>query len=125
MSNKDLKYSMIAEFDKVMNQVEMQFGSKIKEHQYVSLSHEEDKIIVFEKGDLLFVFNFHPSKSFENYEIGTKWGSSHFIVFESDEHRFGGLKRLEGAHNHWFTAEPKETHKRPYTLKIYIPNRSV
>ena len=105
MQNKDLKYSMIAEFDKVMNHVEIQFGCKISQHQYVSLAHEADKIIVFEKGDLLFVFNFHPNQSFENYEIGTKWSSDHFIVYESDEQRFGGLMRLEGAHNHWFPTE--------------------
>ena len=38
-----------------------------QEHCYVSLAHEDDKLIVFEKGPLLFVFNFNPSKSFEDY----------------------------------------------------------
>lgn len=91
----------------------------------MSLAHEDDKIIVFEKGDLLFVFNFHVNKSFENYEIGTFWKSDHFVLYESDEKRFGGLQRLDGAHNYWFPTQEKQTHNRPYTLKIYIPNRSV
>ena len=43
----------------------------IKSHQFVSASNEEDKVIVYEKGDLLFVFNFNGFKSFENYKIGT------------------------------------------------------
>ena len=30
-------------------------------HRYVSLKNEGDKMIVAEKGDLLFVFNFHPT----------------------------------------------------------------
>jgi 1,4-alpha-glucan branching enzyme len=34
---------------------------KLGTHQYVTLAHEEDKLIVFERGDLLFIFNFHPS----------------------------------------------------------------
>lgn len=28
--------------------------------RYVTLKHGADKVIVFERGDLLFVFNFHP-----------------------------------------------------------------
>jgi 1,4-alpha-glucan branching enzyme len=45
----------------------------IKPHQFVSSSNEEDKVIVYEKGDLLFVFNFNGFKSFENYKVGTLW----------------------------------------------------
>lgn len=43
------------------------------EHQFITLAHEVDKIIVFEKGDLLFVMNFHPTKSYEAYKVGTNW----------------------------------------------------
>ena len=73
-----------------MNQTEIKFRSMIMPNQYVSEQSEEDKIIVYEKGDLIFIFNFHPSKSFENYKIGTAWESDHFIVYETDEDRFGG-----------------------------------
>lgn len=40
------------------------------EHQYVSRKDEGDKVIVFEKGNLVFVFNFHWEKSFPNYRVG-------------------------------------------------------
>ena len=36
-----------------------------------------NKVIVFEKGNLLFVFNFHPSQSFEHYKVGTPWRVDH------------------------------------------------
>ena len=36
----------------------------------MSLKHEGDKLIVFEKAGLVFVFNFHPTKSFTDYRIG-------------------------------------------------------
>jgi hypothetical protein len=29
-----------------------------------------DKLIVVERGDLVMVFNFHPTKSFTDYKIG-------------------------------------------------------
>ena len=82
----------------------------ITPHQHVSLAHEEDKIIVYEKGDLLYVFNFHGSQSQSDYEIGTFWKSDHFILFESDEERFDGHQRLNEAHGKWFTPQKKETY---------------
>ena len=36
-------------------------------HQYITLTHEHDKVIVFERADLLFVFNFHPHKVCDIY----------------------------------------------------------
>ena len=50
-----------------MNSIEIMFGSMIKDHQYISKSSEMDKIIIYENGDLLYLFNFHPDKSYENY----------------------------------------------------------
>jgi 1,4-alpha-glucan branching enzyme len=40
--------------------------------KYVSRKHEDDKVIVFERGDkaLLWVFNFHTNKSYTGYQIG-------------------------------------------------------
>lgn len=37
---------------------------------YVSCHHEDDKMIVFERGSLLWVFNFHSTKSFADYRVG-------------------------------------------------------
>ena len=124
MYDEKLRYPLLYNWDKQMNATEIMFGSMISEHQHVSKSNEEDKIIVYEKGDLLFVYNFHHSKSFENYFVGTPWSSDHFVVYESDEERFGGHQRINGSHNIWFQAfnEPKD--KRDYHLKLYIPSRS-
>jgi 1,4-alpha-glucan branching enzyme len=52
--------------------------------QYVSLKHEGDKVIAFEKGSLLFVFNFNSHKSYEHYRIGTRWTVEHELVMDTD-----------------------------------------
>jgi len=39
---------------------------------YVSRKHEDDKVIVFERAGLIFVFNFNPNKSFTDYKIGVQ-----------------------------------------------------
>ena len=107
-----------------MNFNEMRFNSMTLPHQHISLAHEQHKIIAYEKGDLLFVFNFHASDSQSDYEIGTMWASDHFILFDSDEARFDGHERLNDAHKKWITPVKKETHNRPYTLKLYVPCRT-
>ncbi|KAF0990081.1 hypothetical protein HZS_5755 [Henneguya salminicola] len=38
-------------------------------HEPVSKHHQEDKIISFERGSLLWVFNFHPTNSYVDYRI--------------------------------------------------------
>ena len=73
-----------------MNRLDEVFYYISSPFQYVSTQHEKDKVIVFEKGELLFVFNFHPTSSFENYKIGTKWGTEHGIILDSDEDKFLG-----------------------------------
>lgn len=45
-----------------MNKVERKFKLLSSSNNYVSEKHEDNKVIVFEKGNLLFVFNFHPHK---------------------------------------------------------------
>ena len=36
---------------------------------FVSWKHEADKVIVFERARVLFVFNFHSSNSFTDYKV--------------------------------------------------------
>jgi len=76
------------------------------------------------KGSLLFVFNFHPTKSFENYKVGTKWGSEHIIVLDTDDERFGGHNRLTQGHHKPFPLIKEEFNTRPFNFNLYIPART-
>jgi len=66
-------------------------------HEFVSHIDDMDKMIVFERGELVFIYNFHPSNSYENYLLGTYWDSPHMILYETDHETYGGHKRLNGA----------------------------
>ena len=122
--NKNLRYKYLYNWDVAMNKLDEVFNFISSPFQYVSLKHEDDKLVVFEKGDLLFVFNFHPSKSFENYKIGTKWGTRHKIVLDSDEFRFFGKGRLEYGHEHFFPIINQGWNNRPNQFNLYIPSRT-
>ena len=122
--NKNLRYKYLYNWDVAMNKLDEVFNFISSPFQYVSLKHEDDKLVVFEKGDLLFVFNFHPNKSFENYKIGTKWGTRHKIVLDSDEFRFFGKGRLEYGHEHFFPIINQGWNNRPNQFNLYIPSRT-
>ena len=85
------------EFDKQMNLSADLFDTLTTQHQFVTLAHEEDKIIVYEKGDLVYIYNFHHSNSQEAYKIGVNLDEDHFLLFDTDEKRFGGHDRLRPA----------------------------
>ena len=72
------------------------------EHEFVSLMDDTDKMIIFERGELVFIFNFHTSNSYDNFLIGTYWDSPHMVLYETDDANFGGLQRLDGIHSKWF-----------------------
>lgn len=46
------------------------FGFQGAPHQWISRADSADKMIVCERGDLLFVFNFHPTRSYTDYRVG-------------------------------------------------------
>ncbi len=77
-----------------MNQLEEQYGWLAAPQAYVSLQNEGDKTIVYERAGLLFVFNFHPTKSFTDYRIGVDVSGQYEIVLSSDEKKFGGFDNI-------------------------------
>ena len=62
---------------------------------WVSLKNESDKVIVFERGGLLFVFNFHPTNSFADYRVGVDVAGEYKIVLSSDDKQYGGFENVD------------------------------
>jgi len=107
-----------------MNKLDDVFNFISSKSQYVTEKHEGDKLIVFEKGDLLFIFNFHPYQSYDNYRIGTIWKTDHKIILDSDEARFFGKSRLTYGHEHTFPCMHTGWMNRPNYIQLYIPCRT-
>lgn len=66
-----LRYRHMNNFDRAMQHLEEKFHWLRSSREYISRKHEGDKVVVYERARLLFVFNFHPSQSFADYKIGT------------------------------------------------------
>uniref|UniRef100_A0A453TAT2 Alpha-amylase/branching enzyme C-terminal all beta domain-containing protein n=1 Tax=Aegilops tauschii subsp. strangulata TaxID=200361 RepID=A0A453TAT2_AEGTS len=81
-------------FDQAMNALDDKFSFLSSSKQIVSDMNEEKKIIVFERGDLVFVFNFHPSKTYDGYKVGCDLPGKYKVALDSDALMFGGHGRV-------------------------------
>lgn len=119
-----LRYRFFQTFDEMMHELENRYSWMSSEHQYVTVKDDGDKLIVFERGPLLFAFNFHPYTSYEHYRVGMSWNEPMRTVLDSDEGRFGGHMRLEYGHGHPFETQGA-FNGRPSSLSLYLPCRTV
>ena len=69
-------------------------GSAMRALPAKLVANEPDKVLAFVRGDLLFVFNFHPSQSYADYGVMVPPASDWRHLFDSDEPRFGGQGRI-------------------------------
>jgi len=69
-TNGFLRYSFLGEFDKAMIGLMRRYGVLASGFAYNHLMDEMNKTIVYShRGDLLFVFNWHPQRSIPGYEV--------------------------------------------------------
>nr|XP_060496960.1 1,4-alpha-glucan-branching enzyme [Panthera onca] len=116
-----LRYKFLNNFDRDMNKLEERCGWLSAPQAYVSEKHEGNKIIAFERAGLVFIFNFHPSKSYTDYRVGTTLPGKFRIVLDTDAAEYGGHQRLD--HSTEFFSQPFKHNERPCSLLVYIPNR--
>eukprot|EP00210_Caulerpa_lentillifera_P003282 g3133.t1 len=120
-----LKYKFMNAFDRAMNHLDKAYGFTNADHQYCSRQNEGDKVIVCERGDLVFVFNFHPTQSFTDYKIGCYLRRPYKIVLSSDEPVFGGYNNVSKDYNTTFTPLDEGHDGRPHSFFVYAPSRSI
>lgn len=91
--NKDLKYYHLRMFDRKMLKLHQDF--RILDDMMVNRIYENnaDKVLVYMRGELLFVFNFNPSRSFTDYGIPVI--GKFRIVLDTDDALFGGFSRID------------------------------
>ena len=84
---------------------------------------EEDQIIAFMRGDLMFVFNFNPIKSFVDYGLLAPEGK-YTIILNTDAPCYGGHGIVDESVEHF--TQPDDLYKKNKKgwLKIYIPVRT-
>ena len=122
--NPSLKYKYLQQFDVNMHRLDDEHAfCRVGNHQWVVLAHAEDHVVAFERGDrLLFVFNFHPTKSYSGYRVGTWWPGKYRVVLDTDSWDTLGQGRVMWDVVH--ETQPGVWHGRPHSLQLYLPCRT-
>ena len=125
-----LRYRFLLRWDVALHALEESTGFASDEHLLVSSQHEEDKVLVFERQDLVFVINLHPCNDYSDYKVGVRDHGRYKICLDSDAFDFRGRGRT--VHDWVYFSEPEGVPGGPgnfndrmasITLKV-VPARS-
>ncbi|ESW99598.1 hypothetical protein KL918_001470 [Ogataea parapolymorpha] len=117
-----LRYKFLYQFDKAMNTTESKYTWLNSEPAYVSLKNEVDKVLVYERNNKLFLFNFHPTQSFTDYRVGVETPGCYKIILNSDRSEYGGHGRIDESKSVFFTTEFPWNNRKNY-IQVYLPSR--
>ena len=128
--SEHLRYKFMSAFDRAMNSLDEKFSFLASGKQIVSSTDEDNKVVVFERGDLVFVFNFHPENTYEGYKVGCDLPGKYRVALDSDAWDFGGHGRVGHDVDHFTSPEgipgvPETNFNgRPNSFKVLSPART-
>ena len=118
-----LRYAQLGAFDVAMLAVVRDYGVLHDGYPYNLLLDERHNTMAFTHGELLFVFNWHPTASVPDYLVPVREAGKYVPLLSTDERRFGGPDRI-GLHTEHFSFPVEEAGvERPF-IRIYNPSRS-
>ncbi len=119
--NPDLKYKFLADFDREMINTIKNNGVLDYEYGTQLQMDELNKTIVFSRGKLIFIFNFHPFNSVPDYILPVPETGDYKIVLNTDNKTFGGHNRISEGLSY-----PSVRNKKNgiLELRIYNTNRT-
>jgi 1,4-alpha-glucan branching enzyme len=117
-----LKYRLLANFDRDMISMAKRFNLLSLSSPMLLYENTSDKIIAFRRAGLLFVFNFHPTRSYTDYGFDAPAGI-YKMIFESDSKEYGGHGRLTPGQEHQALVNKTKKSKRQF-ISLYLPTRT-
>lgn len=123
VDNNELDYHYLGDFDRQMIKVLKSIKS-IQKTPVTEIWHNDgDQILAYMRGDLIFVFNFNPTRSFTDYGFLVPTGS-YDVVLNTDSKEFGGNGLADDTISHLTNYDEAYVNERKEWLKLYIPARS-
>jgi len=119
VDNHDLRYQFLNNFDRAMIHL-------VEKHQVLDslvaqqLNMDQDNLtLVFERRNLIFLFNFHWANSIPDYRFRVPEGGNYKIILNSDDSEFGGFNRVDSSIEY-----PTANLLGENFLSVYSPNRT-
>lgn len=123
VDNPDLDYHFLGDFDREMLRT-LKLERNIQNKPVQEIWHNDgDQILAYMRGNLIFIFNFNPTRSFTDYGFLVPTGS-YDVVLNTDAKEFGGNGLADDTMTHLTNYDPAYVSERKEWLKLYIPARS-
>ncbi len=121
--NADLRFKGLADFDEAMMNLVVN-GRKALEGTYPRriYANDEEKILAFMRGELLFIFNFNAEQSLVDYPLIVPPGVYRHALDTDNEH-FGGFNRVIQGQEFPLTTIDREN-ERCFAIRLYLPART-
>ena len=116
VDHPDLKYGWLAEFDRELMAFVRKYDLLAKPPARLLFIDSDQKILVAERGNLIFVFNFSVQHSIFDYPIHVEGAETRGIALDTDRAATGGQSRVDHSFDYPVTADG--------VMKIYTPSRS-
>ena len=118
--NDELKYGYLRRFDKDIVSLTQEKKIFRKTPKWLFIDNN-DKIMNYERGGLVFVLNFHPTNSYEGCWITVPTKGKYRVIMSTDDEIFGGYGRI--SKEYVYTAEKHQRGKKAQ-FRIYLPART-
>ena len=124
VDRKDLKYQYLNNWDNDM----IHLLSSVHNFQATPIrklwDKDDDQVLAYMRGNLVFVFNFSPTRSYTGYGILAPAGE-YDGVLDSDSPRYGGYGNIDESVSHLTQPDPLYADAHLGWLKLYLPARSM
>ena len=118
VDDENLRFRFLNVFDKSM--IQMVNDTRVFHWRPEPLVRDNERqVLIFTRGDYLFVFNFNPEKSFPDYVFDAPSGK-YTMILNTDNRNFDGLGRIDEKIEH-FTRYVSPGRGQ---LSLYIPART-
>jgi 1,4-alpha-glucan branching enzyme len=122
VENDLLRYHYLNDFDKAMIQLITTERCLTEQWCYKILDNQGDQLLAYKRGDLLFVYNFSPVKSYTDYGITIDSGK-YRIMLNTDSKDYGGFGLIDEQLTYYTFKYGKPSESGNYFLKLYLPPR--
>lgn len=117
-----LKYKYLLKFNDDMLDIEHKFKFlNCGGNGQITYTDNKKMIIVFQRGRMLFVFNFHPTNSYADLKLAVDWASKFHYVLCTDDEVYDGFKRIDTTTTPFSFGEPFMD--RQASIQLYLPSR--
>ena len=113
-----LKYGELMAFEKAMVDMAKKCRILTGQDKQLYLSNEE-KLLVYQKGNAILAFNFDPTRSYEGCFLPVPEEGNYQVLLASDDYQFGGQGRI---YHQSYRAEKQPDGR--IGLKLYLPSRT-